>query len=59
MPIHKRIHIRLTSSFDKWLQMASVQGDRLSLQSEEINFKFSCIVSLSFFFLIVSFHTKK
>lgn len=50
MPIHKQIHIRLTSSFDKWLQMASVQGEFLSLQSEKIDFKFSFICILFLFF---------
>lgn len=60
MPIHKQIHIRLTSSFDKWLQMASIQGELLSLQSEKIYFKFSNLyLFFFFFFLIVCFHKKK
>lgn len=57
MPIHKQIHIRLTSSFDKWLQMASIQGELLSLQSEKKYFKFSHLYL--FVFLIINFHTKK
>lgn len=59
MLIHKRIHIRLTSSFDKWLQMASIQGEFLSLQSEKIYFKFSNLFSFYSFLLTLSFHTKK
>lgn len=50
MPIHKQIHIRLTSSFDKWLQMASIQGERHSLQSEKIYLKFINLYPFSFFF---------
>lgn len=60
MPIHKQIHIRLTSSFNKWLQMASIQGEFLSLQSEKVYFKFHNLFSSSFFFyIIIRFHTKK
>lgn len=50
MSIHKQIHIRLTSSFDKWLQMASIQGEYSSLQSDTI------FVNLAVFFLYFFFH---
>lgn len=57
MPIHKQIHIRLTSSFDKWLQMASIQGDSLSPYNQRR--AILILTSMGFcLFFILSFHTK-
>lgn len=50
MPIHKQIHIRLTSSFDKWLQMASGQGEQTLLT---IRYVVNLDVFLYFFFIFM------